>query len=113
MIGRSQLSRYILVFFVSPNAYFQVRLMSPKSTRAASKIPPMSSTAEEVAARLRESLLHDKLELEVDKIFRALVKLEGSDLHMKSGQPPIVRVGGELKPLNRPPIDNEEMVDGC
>jgi twitching motility protein PilT len=71
----------------------------------------MSDVAEAVAERLRESLLHDKLELEVDKIFRALVKLEGSDLHMKSGQPPILRVGGTLKPLNRPPIENEEMVE--
>ena len=52
----------------------------------------------------------EREELEVDKIFRALVKLEGSDLHMKVGQPPMVRVGGELKALNRPAIDNEEMV---
>jgi twitching motility protein PilT len=70
----------------------------------------MTSTAEAVVARLKESLLRDTVELEVDKIFRALVKLEGSDLHMKVGQPPMVRVGGELKALNRPAIDNEEMV---
>lgn len=60
--------------------------------------------------RLIGSLLKERQELEVDKIFRALVKLQGSDLHMKVGQPPIVRVHGDLKPLNRPPIDNEEMV---
>ncbi len=42
-------------------------------------------------------------------IFRALVKPEGSDLHMKVGQPPMVRVSNELRPLNRPPIDDEEM----
>lgn len=48
-------------------------------------------------------------ELEVDKYFRALVKLEGSDLHMKVGRPPMVRVRNELRPLNRPPIDDEEM----
>ena len=82
--------------------------MSPKTK--ASSGPRMTPTAEAVVARLTESLLHDKLELEVDKIFRALVKLEGSDLHMKVGQPPMVRVGGELKALNRPAIDNEEMV---
>ncbi len=82
--------------------------MSPKTK--ASSVPRMTPTAEAVVARLTESLLHDKLELEVDKIFRALVKLEGSDLHMKVGQPPMVRVGGELKALNRPAIDNEEMV---
>lgn len=48
---------------------------------------------------------------EVDKYFRALVKLEGSDLHMKVGNPPIIRVHGTLKPLNRGPIDAEEMVN--
>jgi twitching motility protein PilT len=45
----------------------------------------------------------------VDKYFRALVKLQGSDLHMKVGQPPIVRIHGVLKPLNRPPVGLEEM----
>ena len=69
------------------------------------------NSAEAVAARLKANLLHEKKELEVDKIFRALVKLEGSDLHLKVGQPPIVRVGGELKSLNRGPIDMEEMVN--
>jgi twitching motility protein PilT len=48
-------------------------------------------------------------EKEVDKLFRAIVKLEGSDLHLKVGKPPIVRVNGTLKPLNRPPIEVEEM----
>ncbi|MCA9185495.1 MAG: Flp pilus assembly complex ATPase component TadA, partial [Planctomycetales bacterium] len=60
--------------------------------------------------RLAARLLKKCVELEVDKVFRALVKLEGSDLHMKVGQPPIVRVNGTLRPLNRPPIDAEEMV---
>src|SRR5437773_11192302 len=49
-------------------------------------------------------------DLEVNKFFRALVKLQGSDLHMKVGKPPCVRVRNELKPLNRGPIDSEEMV---
>jgi len=48
-------------------------------------------------------------ELEVDKLFAALVKLEGSDLHLKAERPPFVRVKGSLRPLNRGPIDDEEM----
>ena len=60
---------------------------------------------------LAQSFLGTREELEVDKYFRALVKLEGSDLHMKVGQPPIVRVDGTLKQLNRGPIDRQEMVD--
>jgi twitching motility protein PilT len=54
-----------------------------------------------------------KQELEIDKIFRACVKLKGSDLHLKVGKPPIVRINGQLKPLNRGPIDDEEMVRLC
>ena len=47
--------------------------------------------------------------MEIDKLFRAVVKLEGSDLHLKVGSPPFVRVRGSLRPLNRGPIDAEEM----
>lgn len=50
-----------------------------------------------------------RTELEIDKLFRAVVKLEGSDLHLKVGRPPHVRVAGSLRPLNRGPIDSEEM----
>lgn len=51
-----------------------------------------------------------KKDLEVDKLFRALVKFEGSDLHMKVGKPPMIRVRNELRPLNRGPVEAEEMV---
>ncbi len=58
---------------------------------------------------LEDRFLAKAKELEVDKYFRACVKLQGSDLHMKVGQPPIVRVHGKLKQLNRGPIAMEEM----
>ena len=48
-------------------------------------------------------------ELEIDKLFRALVKLDGSDLHLKAGCPPFVRVAGSLRPLNRGPLNSQEM----
>lgn len=59
---------------------------------------------------LQSRFLKKREEREVDKIFRALVKLEGSDLHLKVGRPPMIRVRGELQALNRPPIELEEMV---
>lgn len=49
-------------------------------------------------------------DLEVNKFFRALVKLEASDLHMKVGMAPMVRTGGELRALDAEPIDSQEMV---
>jgi len=61
------------------------------------------------AERMTARFLAEREELEVDKLFRACVKLEGSDLHLKVDRPPMVRVDGTLKPLNRGPIDIEEM----
>ncbi|MCE9554059.1 MAG: PilT/PilU family type 4a pilus ATPase [Planctomycetes bacterium] len=50
---------------------------------------------------------------EVDKLFRAAVRLMGSDLHLKVGRPPLVRVNGVLRPLKRGPIDDDEMERMC
>ena len=52
-------------------------------------------------------------ELEINKLFRACVKLEASDLHLKVGKSPMVRVDGSLRPLQRGPVDDEEMVRLC
>ncbi|MDX1962220.1 MAG: PilT/PilU family type 4a pilus ATPase [Pirellulales bacterium] len=62
-----------------------------------------------LAHRLMAKFAHKKGECEIDKLFRALVKVNGSDLHLKVDKPPYARVKGELRPLNRGPIDNEEM----
>src|SRR5881227_277115 len=50
-------------------------------------------------------------DLDVNKFFRALVKLEGSGLHLKVGKPPCVRVRNELKPLNHPSVERREMAE--
>ncbi len=62
------------------------------------------------ADETRQRFLAKPQELEIDKLFRALIKLEGSDLHLRVGTAPVVRVNGTLRPLNREPIDSEEMV---
>jgi twitching motility protein PilT len=81
--------------------------MSHSSKSKSSKKDGASVDAEAMKARF----LKKRESREVDKYFRALVKLEGSDLHMKVGNPPIIRVHGTLKPMNRGPIDAEEMVN--
>ena len=57
--------------------------------------------------------LGQREDCEIDKLFRALVKLSGSDLHLKADRPPFMRVNGTLRPMNRGPIDDEEMVRLC
>ena len=60
-----------------------------------------------------ERFLGKHRELEIDKLFRAVIKLEGSDLHLKVGRPPFVRVRGSLRPLSRGAVSDEEMVRLC
>jgi twitching motility protein PilT len=57
--------------------------------------------------------LGQREDYEIDKLFRALVKLSGSDLHLKADRPPFIRVNGTLRPMNRGPINDEEMVRLC
>lgn len=47
--------------------------------------------------------------LPIDRLFEALVRYSGSDLHLKVGRSPLIRVRGELHALKTPPIDGEEM----
>lgn len=72
--------------------------------------PSASGDADELAEYLLNRLARQAGELDVDKLFRALVKLEGSDLHLRVGSPPMVRAKGELRALRRGPIDAAEMV---
>ncbi len=51
--------------------------------------------------------------LEIDRLFEALVRLQGSDLHLKVGQPPYMRVKGALQPLKATKLDDEQMKRLC
>ncbi|MGD9720750.1 MAG: type IV pilus twitching motility protein PilT [Pirellulales bacterium] len=69
----------------------------------------MATTVQSTSSKSAKPNVRTNKELEVDKLFAALVKLEGSDLHLKVDVPPHVRVKGSLRPLNRGPIDDDEM----
>jgi twitching motility protein PilT len=57
--------------------------------------------------------LRKKGRLEIDRLFEALVRLQGSDLHLKVDQPPFMRVKGALQPLKHDKIDAETMERLC
>src|SRR5262245_35312020 len=50
-----------------------------------------------------------KKEPEVNKLFRAVMKHEGSDLHLKVGLPPMMRHRGIIKKMDLPPVTQEQM----
>src|SRR5438132_13555500 len=55
----------------------------------------------------------EQREREIDKLFRALIRLKGSDLHLRTDCQPAVRLRGSLRALNRGPINEEEMEQLC
>jgi twitching motility protein PilT len=50
-----------------------------------------------------------KKEPEVNKLFRMVMKLEGSDLHLKVGQPPMMRLRGDIRRSDMRPLTQEDM----
>jgi twitching motility protein PilT len=47
---------------------------------------------------------------EINRLFRAQIKLNASDLHLQVGKPPVFRVRGTLREATEPPIDEETML---
>lgn len=48
-------------------------------------------------------------EPEVNKLFRVVMKHEGSDLHLKVGQPPMMRLKGAIRRMEMRPLTQEDM----
>jgi twitching motility protein PilT len=49
--------------------------------------------------------------LGIDEILRVLVDRHGSDLHLKVGRPPLLRIDGELRPMALPVLTAAEMAE--
>src|SRR3954454_7883155 len=50
-----------------------------------------------------------KKEPEVNKLFRMVMKFEASDLHLKVGQPPMMRLRGDIRRMDMRPLTQEDM----
>jgi twitching motility protein PilT len=73
----------------------------------------MSSAPAEAVVEPREAVAATAKaagrEPEVNKLFRAVMKFEASDLHLKVGMPPMMRLKGDIQRLNAPPLTQEDM----
>src|SRR5262245_19158577 len=50
-----------------------------------------------------------KREPEVNKLFRMVMKHEASDLHLKVGQPPMMRMRGDIRKMEMRSLTQEDM----
>nr|AFJ80779.1 twitching motility protein [Dichelobacter nodosus] len=58
-----------------------------------------------------ESLESEKKELKLDDLLRFAQKQGASDLHLSCGVPPMIRIDGDVRRLNLPPLQNQQMRD--
>jgi twitching motility protein PilT len=72
--------------------------------------------ADAAIAALEEKILDDapraetgKKEPDVNKFFRMVMKYQASDLHLKVGQPPMMRLRGDIRRTEMRPLTQEDM----
>ncbi|NCY01484.1 MAG: PilT/PilU family type 4a pilus ATPase [Planctomycetia bacterium] len=83
--------------------------LEPTPSAADTATPPSASASRPAPA----APVIEPVGLEIDRLFEAMVKLNGSDLHLKVDKPPYMRVKGALQPLKYPPIGAEQMKKLC
>ena len=54
----------------------------------------------------------DDTQIPIPELLGALLKMDGSDLHLTAGSPPVVRVNGELERIERYPIMTPRALQG-
>ena len=57
-----------------------------------------------------KSTFDPEAEIEVNKIFRMGIKQGCSNVHLQVGKPPILRILGDLVPLEMPPLSESQMI---
>ena len=69
-----------------------------------------SSVEDLVAVTLDEKVPAEAAkEPEVNRLFRMAMKFEASDLHLKVGQPPMMRLRGDIRRTEMRPLTQEDM----
>ena len=49
--------------------------------------------------------------MDIDRLLRAMMQFEASDLHLQAGSPPNLRIDGKMSPLDMPPLTEEDVKD--
>ena len=79
------------------------------SAPTASPGPPPTATPPSPAPAARSTQGGSEQRAAMETLFRALVQSGASDLHLRSGEPPMLRVHGELRRQEQPPLSPERL----
>ena len=79
----------------------------PPRTDPALKVPTELDTGPRTSTA--STMLAGASRLDLEKLLRSMAKYEASDLHLKVGGPPILRIAGKIRSLESPPIGKGEI----
>jgi twitching motility protein PilT len=86
---------------------------APSESASSGSVPAAAPSSAPASTASTPAVVIEPGGLEIDRLFEAMVKLNGSDLHLKVDKPPYMRVKGALQPLKYPPIGAEQMKRLC
>ncbi len=49
--------------------------------------------------------------MDINQLLEGMQRINASDLHLKSGGPPVLRINGELRPVDSPPLTDKDVED--
>lgn len=80
------------------------------------QLAPVDAIVEEhVSGTLRSKSWHvyinafSKFDFNINILIEKMMETKGSDIHLRAGSPPYMRIDGELKPTDLPPLSSEDM----
>src|SRR5262245_31410897 len=68
-----------------------------------------SADVDQIIQADQQAVATARREPEVNKLFRMVMKHEGSDLHLKAGLPPMMRLKGDIRQMQMPALSQEDM----
>jgi twitching motility protein PilT len=87
-------------------------MADPVLERAAAEAEARAEAAGSQVTSISKELRKPKGDGSLNKFFKTCIKMKVSDLHLKAGRPPYVRVRGDLKALDHPPLTDERIRKG-
>jgi twitching motility protein PilT len=109
-------AKSLRIFLKTEEEEKQSRIEDKIVAPAPSAPPPATDAAgtDQVTESTTEKIPLDGLEVpagepEIGKLFRAVMKHEGSDLHLAIGLPPMMRLRNVIRQMDLPPLTAEEM----
>ena len=84
--------------YAGPDGHFAVRLSRFGERWGATLTPAAPGPQPSIEAPSSTPLAH------AERLLRTLVERRGSDLHLRVGEPPVIRASGELQRLDDPPL---------